>query len=92
VGLISRLAVKVAALLGVSAYALPPSSLPSLNDPAVERARSAYGGQLSRLPATRTRWYLADLETAEHAADAGDLSLAGQLMRSVDRDGVHKLV
>jgi hypothetical protein len=79
----------VAALLGISAYqpALP-SFAPSLEDPAVERARETQGGQLSPLPNTKTRWYLAELEAAMHAADNGDLSRAAQLSRAMRRDGV----
>jgi len=77
-----------AALLAISAYALPASSLPGLDSQQIEDQRRRFGGQLSLQPITRTRWYLEDLEGAEFKADAGDLSEAGQLMRSVDRDGV----
>lgn len=77
-----------AALLSIAAYAIPATRLPGLDDPRVERARDRLGGQLSPQPVTRTRWYQADLERAEHMADGGDLSLAGQLCRAMDRDGV----
>jgi hypothetical protein len=79
---------RLAALLGVSAYEAPPPKALSLDDPNVERLRKFRGGQLSPLPQTRTRWYLADLESAMHAADNGDLSFAAQLCRSMRRDGV----
>ncbi len=46
------------------------------------------GGQLSPLPITKTRWYLADLEGAQHAADRGDLGTAGKLYGAMRRDGV----
>lgn len=79
---------RIRALLGVSTYALPPSTDPGLDDASIEEIRKVYGGQLSPMQQTRTRWYLADLETAEHLADQGDLSMAAQLMRAVDSDGV----
>ncbi len=76
------------ALLGISAYSKSPTAAgPSLDDPSVERAREQYGGQLSPLPQTKTRWYLRDLEAAIHAADSGDLSSAARLYRSFRRDG-----
>lgn len=76
-----------AVLLSIAAYTLPASRLPGLDDAQVERARERLGGQLSQQPITRTRWYQADLERAERMADGGDLSLAGQLCRAMDRDG-----
>lgn len=76
-----------AMLLSISAYALPGSNLPGLDSAAIEAARKNFGGQLTLLPQTRTRWYLADLERAEQLADAGDMTLAGQLCRAMDRDG-----
>jgi hypothetical protein len=88
VSLKSRLTQAVAALLGVSAYAAPPSDLPSLDSPEVERRRALFGGQLSPPPTTRTRWILSDLESAQALADGGDLSLAAQLMRSALTDGI----
>ncbi len=84
----SRIVTALAALLGISAYQAPPAALPSLGDSAVDAARERFGGQISPLPTTRTRWYLADLEDAEHAADRGQLSLAAQLMRAAMRDGI----
>lgn len=78
-------------LLAVSAYTLARpvgAGELDLDDPRVERMREALGGQLQPIPTTRTRWYLADVETAERMADAGDLSLAAQLMRAAHRDGV----
>lgn len=80
---------RIAAFLGISVYALPaPQSGLELDDPRVEEMRSILGGQLQPPPTTRTRWYLADVEAAEHAAESGDLSLAAQLMASANRDGV----
>lgn len=77
------------ALLGISAYQRPPPSAgPSLDDAQVERLRETYGGQLSPLPQTQTRWYLRDLEAAVHEADVGDISAAARLYRSFRRDGV----
>lgn len=77
-------------LLAVSAYALTPRTpgALTLDDPAVQRVREQFGGQLQPPPSIRTRWYLADVEVAEHRANRGDLSLAAQLMTSANRDGV----
>jgi hypothetical protein len=83
------LVARLRALLGLSAYALPFGNEPSLDDEAVELLRRTHGGQLQPLTTGRTRWYLADIETAEHAADAGDLSHAAQLMRAARKDGVY---
>lgn len=79
----------IAALLGVSAYQAPrqPGGL-SLDDPSVERMRESFGGQLQPIPFSQTRWYLADLEAAEHNADAGHLAGAARLMRAARKDGV----
>lgn len=78
----------LSALLGVSAYEQPPVNSQSLDDPRVERMREVYGGQLTSLPTTQTRWYQADLEDGIFAADRGDLAIAARLWRSCKRDGV----
>lgn len=62
--------------------------LPSLGSPEVERVREAWGGQLAPPPRSQSEWYLADLEYAERAADAGDLGPAARLMRSARKDGI----
>lgn len=78
----------ISALLGISAYEqAPPTAGPTLDDAQVEALRKQFGGQLSPLPLTQTRWYQRDLETAIHNADLGDLSLAAVLYRSFKRDG-----
>lgn len=73
----------IAALLGVSAYSSPPPNglNRSLGDPDVERTREALGGQIQQPTYSITRWYLEDLESAQHAADNGDLSLVGRLAK-----------
>ena len=79
-----------AALTGTSVYqAKPaPSATPlDLDSALLNRIRSALGGQLQPIPFTKTRWFLADLETAAHAADSGDMTLIGQLWRAMKRDG-----
>jgi len=78
----------IAALLGISAYSPAPSQLPGLDDPGVERARASMGGQLQAYPVSRTRWYLADLESATHAANTGQIAQAAQLMDAASADGV----
>jgi hypothetical protein len=77
---------RIATLLGISTYSAPPPSLPGIDDEQVDRVRRALGGQLQTQPYTRTRWYLADLEAAQHAADGGDLSQAAQLCRAMRSD------
>lgn len=79
---------RIASLLGISAYTQPKSDLPSLGSGSVERGLKQYGGQLSPLPQSQTRWYMSDLETAEHAADQGYLAQAARLMRASRKDGV----
>lgn len=76
------------ALLGVSAYEPAKGHGADLDDATVERIREAVGGNLSPLPTTQTRWYMADLESAQHAADAGDVSSMCRLYRAMRRDGV----
>jgi hypothetical protein len=87
--LTQRIAAATRALLGISGYqaAAPMSSGLDLDSAAVNSVRAALGGQLQPLPVTRSRWYLADLETAQQRADSGDLQLAAQLWRSSKRDG-----
>lgn len=76
------------ALLGVSAYQPAPLALPGLESASVERVRKSIGGQIQPIPVTPTRWYLADLESAEVQADQGQIRMAAQLMRAAYRDGV----
>lgn len=78
----------MAALLGISAYRGSRSNALVLTSREVERARDALGGQLQPIPFTQTRWYLDDLEAAEHSADMGHLASAARLMRAAKRDGV----
>lgn len=80
---------RVGALLGISAYAAPPSSIPGLDSDSVEELRELLGGQLQAPTISKTRWYNADLEAAEHAADTGMLMRAAQLMRAARKDGVY---
>jgi Protein of unknown function (DUF935) len=46
------------------------------------------GGQVQLPTVPKTRWYLAELEQAEYAADGGILEGAGLLMRAARTDGV----
>lgn len=80
---------RISALLGISTYEQPPNArAQSLDSPGIEATRAAYNGQLSPMPQTRLRWYLADLEAAMQSADVGLLNDAGQLWRAMKRDGV----
>lgn len=88
-GAMARAAATLAALLGVSAYTSPPpNAFPSLDSTHVVEARKKFGGQITPLPQTKTRWHLADLERAEWAADTGLLADAALLLRSVRKDGL----
>src|SRR5690242_11095825 len=79
----------VQTLLGVSTFAKPPPTAITIDSEEVEKLRDQLaGGQLQALPTTQTRWYLADLETARHAADRGDLSRAAMLVAAMHADGV----
>ncbi len=86
---VSKFTDQVKALLGVSTFQKPPTGLGyNLDDPEVTRMRDVLaGGQLAGLPITRTRWYLADLETAQRKADTGDLAAAAQLWSAMRSDG-----
>jgi hypothetical protein len=78
-------------LIGVSSFqpvGPQAKSLPQLDDEMVEEIRMRLGGNLTQLPTTRLRWYLADLEAAIRMADAGDMLMAAQLWRAMRRDGV----
>lgn len=76
------------ALLAVSTYQKPPVGGPvDLDSSVLDRIRAALGGALQPIPFTKTRWFQADLETAAHAADGGDMTWIGQLWRSMKRDG-----
>ncbi|MCU0693078.1 MAG: DUF935 domain-containing protein [Polyangiaceae bacterium] len=86
--LLARLGDRARALLSVSAFDARPPAQGGISDALVERIRLAVGGNLTPLPTTQTRWYLADLESAIRVADSGDLSKAAQLYRAFRRDGV----
>lgn len=80
-----------ATLLGRSAYQKPPPQAGAYQDidsPEVVRMRETMGGQLQLPTIPHTRWYLAQLEAAEHDADGGSLELAAKLMRAARTDGV----
>jgi hypothetical protein len=82
-----RLTDAVKALMGVSAYQVAPPIGQELDDETVEAVRKALGGQLQPIPTTRVRWYLADLESAQHNADAGNISMAARLHNAMRGDG-----
>lgn len=80
-----------AALLAVSAYQPDKPAYDAdfeLDSPAVEKLRKMFGGNIAQPAQSRSRWYLADIELAEHLADSGKMGLVGQLMSWARRDGV----
>lgn len=74
--------------MGISAYTLPANDILTLDNPGVEQVRRALGGQLTPQPVTQAEWHLADLQQAEIAADAGDMSGVGRLWNACRSDGV----
>lgn len=82
----------VGRLLGISTYQAEPAiTVPEgtdLDDSIVVKLRKLLGGQLQLPSYSQTKWYLDDLDSAEHNADTGDLRLAGRLMSAARRDGV----
>ncbi len=84
--MLDGIALATSRLLGRSTYTPPAPAVGSLDID--DARRNVNGGQLQMPTATQSRWYLADLETAEHCADMGDLRLAGRLMAAARRDGV----
>lgn len=84
-----RLKKAAEALLGVSAYQSDTAPYAvDLDDASVNAIRKALGGQLQPIPTTKIRWYLADLESAQAAADGGNLTQAARLYNAMRRDGV----
>lgn len=83
-----RIGLRVAALLGISAYTAARTTAGYLDDAAIERTREQFGGNLQPIPYSQTRWYLDDLESAEVNADMGHLAGAARLMRAARKDGV----
>jgi hypothetical protein len=75
-------------MMGVSAYEKPRGYGLDIDDHTVEEIREALGGQIQPQTNTRLRWYIADLETAQFQADDGNLLMAAQLYRAMNRDGV----
>lgn len=78
-------------LLGISAYVRPRPQSPyndlSLDSPIIERLRTIWNGGITPPVTSQKRWYQADLETAERAADQGDLRKAAELMFDARKDG-----
>jgi len=75
-------------LLGVSAYSVASPNVIGASPEMEQSIRRSLGGQIAPPAVSQTRWYLKDLERAEHAADMGDLSSAARLMRAARGDGV----
>lgn len=75
-------------LLGISTYTKTKPTSVGLNIDRIDEYRTLMaGGNLQPPTVTRARWYLEDVEIAEHLADQGDLRLAAQLMAAARRDG-----
>jgi hypothetical protein len=77
-------------LLGISAYeaGAPKSGAIELDSAEADQLRRTYGGQLQPMASSQIRWYLEDVEAAEHAADAGSMAQAARLWSAARRDAV----
>lgn len=76
-------------LRGLIRWSPRPLSLPaSLGSPSVEGSRRANNGRIQLQVQSETRWYLEDVERAEHEANTGDLATAARMFRSARADGV----
>lgn len=76
--------------MGISAYeaGAPQSGTIDLDSPEAEQLRRMYGGQIQPMTGSQIRWYIADVEAAEHAADAGSIAQAARLWAAARRDAV----
>lgn len=88
-GLRQQLGLRLAAILGISTYQPVANDVQGLDSPQVKTARKAAGGQIQTIPWSQARWYLADIEAAELAADSGQMAAAARLMRAARKDGVY---
>jgi hypothetical protein len=88
----TQLAAAMRALLGVPVYeGRSPYTAAGgydLDDPTIERARIMRGGSLNQIEPSQTRWFEADLETAQQMADNGRLQKVGQLCKAMMGDGL----
>jgi hypothetical protein len=81
--------------LGVSVYQPEDGNAPGggygpdLEDEAVVKTREAYGGNIQPLSTTKLRWYIADLESAQHSADQGFIREPARLCAAMRRDGTY---
>lgn len=67
-----------------------PAAAPAVRAAPRGTGKRRKGRRITPLPVSRTRWLQSDVETARHMASQGDLSLVGQLARSLRRDGVYQ--
>lgn len=84
---------KVAALMGIAGYAQKSRQLSS--GAAAEsldeaREKGIEGSNIVPQMVSRSRYIQRDVERAESLADAGDLLLAGQMMRAAQGDAVYR--
>lgn len=68
--------------------AAPPAPPVATTTTASDPRRRRRNKRISPQPVTLTRWLQKDVENAQHMAGQGDLSLAGQLYRAFQRDGM----
>ncbi len=79
----------VARFVGRSVYeGKTPRIGQHIRSAAVERIREILGGNISPVPITRLEWFAEEVDEAREAADRGDLTSAGQLLRALRGDSV----
>jgi hypothetical protein len=90
VGIVQSAQTFMRKLAGVSAYEAgsPQSGSIDLDSESADQLRRMYGGQIQPLSTGRSRWYIDDVELAEHSANGGSLALASQLWSAARRDAV----
>lgn len=82
-----RIGLRLAALLGISAYVGDPESYASDVLGAAQSRRLGPGGT-QPIVRSQVRWYLDELEGAIYEADLGQIGTAARLMRAARTDGV----
>lgn len=77
-------------LLGRSVYEREPRIGTDIESRQVVELRRELGGQLQPLPYSQMRWYPADVEIAQHAADTGNIQMASRIWQAAQSDGVFR--
>jgi hypothetical protein len=85
---LANLLARVRTVFARTKYDAPRNYALTLDSPQVESIRQLQGGALAPLPVSKSRWYIADLETAQRSAEYGALQLASRLWDACHTDGI----